>query len=574
MIKLRPYQQELPGKIYEAWDNGKRNPLLVMATGLGKTKTYSAIAIDQAYNYGRPTVIIAHRRELVQQNSITLAEVGVEHNIIAPQNVVNGIIGAHRKLFKKSFYHHAAPITVISVDTLVARNMRYGKWAEQIQVKITDEAAHVLRDNKWGKALMMFPRAFGLGVTATPKRLDKRGLGVHADGVFDTMIMGPSCHWGIENGYLAPYQVAMPKSVYNFHLKEAKEGHDYTREALAVAANASAIHGDVVRTYLDLCHGKQNIVFASDMISAKKTEDEFKKNGVNAKLLTAETDDRQRIQSLIDFKEGKIKVLINIDLFDEGLDVPGIETVSQARKTASTSKFLQMCGRALRPVYAVGYDLSTVEGRKAAIAASGKPYALIIDHVMNIGTPEVPGHGLPDSRRTWTLDRGARRGEKLNLVQICKNVECNRPFDRILTECPFCDYAVPKPKPGEGSRVTPDQVDGDIVLVDLEVLREMEAKTQLEHPTSVARRVEKAVGPAAAQRALNNQVERMATQKALVDEIALWAGKMKSWGYADRGIHKHFYIKFGKTITEALAEPRAEMESLIEELKNENYRPS
>lgn len=549
-LVLRDYQLEAKRKIYDAWNDGHKNVLLVKPTGMGKTKTFCSIAIDLAVipNEKEPTAILVHRKELVQQISLTLAEEGIVHNIIAPRPVIKGIIGAHRLLLKKQFYDYNAPITVISVDTLNARITKHEKWAKSIKRWITDEAAHLLKNNKWGKAVGYFPNALGLGVTATPQRLDKRGLGRHADGVFDVMVQGPTTKWGIDSGYLCKYKIAVPQSDYRQYLSNATSGADYSKEAMAIASAKSHIIGDVVTNYKKFANGKQAILFASDILSGQKMEEKFKEAGIAAKLLTGMTEDKDRLQSMIDFRNKKIKVLLNVDLFDEGLDVPGIECVIMARPTMSLSKYLQMCGRGLRP-------------------ASDKDYLIIIDHVGN-----VPEHGLPDSYRKWTLDRIVKRRDKTNLIRICANWNCNSPFDRALSQCPYCGEEVVRGSNGSSGagRISPKQVDGDLELLDVETLREMYDESKLEDPAIVAARVSKAAGGPAGIRAMKNQAERIETQKDLVETIALWAGKKKREGYSDRYIHKLFYLTFSeRTITECLSEPKAEMLKTIDEIKEE-----
>lgn len=544
---LRPYQEQIKAEVYEQWNHGVKNVLLVMPTGMGKTRTFSSVAEDMGVKQKYPVAIMVHRKELVQQISLTLAEQGIVHNIIAPRNVINAIIGAQRQLLRKSFYAYNGSITVVSVDTLNARIKAHENWAKTIKVWITDEAAHVLKENKWGRAIQYFTNAIGLGVTATPERLDKRGLGSHADGVFDSMVEGPNSRWGIDNGFLCKYKVVVPKSDYREYLKETTGDSDYSKEAMAQAALRSHIIGDVVENYLKFAKGKQAIVFSSDSISAHKTEEKFIAAGVIAKVLTAETPDSQRFKALMDYRDRKIHVLINIDLFDEGLDVPGIECVIMARPTKSLGKYLQMVGRGLRP-------------------AKDKPHLILIDHVGN-----VKDHGLPDSRRRWTLDRITRRKKRVNLLRICMNTDCNSPFDRILSECPFCKMAVePEGRAsGGGGRISPEMVDGDLVMLDPDTIRELEANTHLEDPAKVAERVSRAAGPAAALKAMQNQRERIETQKKLAEVVALWAGKMRSHGLTDRQIYKHFYIHYDKTIWEALGEPKADMLSMIEMLEGE-----
>jgi len=547
-IILRPYQEKIKAEIYKAWSEGYQNTLLVLPTGLGKTKTFCSIAKDLAVtapaNQRRPTAIMVHRKELLSQISLTLAEEEIPHNIIAPRSVILGIVAEQRKQLKKQFYDYGANVTVVSVDTLNSRILKHEKWAKSIRLWITDEAAHLLKENKWGRAIKYFTNAIGLGVTATPERLDKRGLGSHVDGVFDYMVEGPNTKWGIDNGFLSKYRIVIPESDYRQHLKESSGDGDYTKEAMIVASEKSHIVGDVVLNYKKFAEGKQAIIFASDIGAGERMQAKFKDAGVAAKLLTGLTEDSTRLSSMNDFRERKINVLINVDLFDEGLDVPGIEVVIMARPTKSLGKFLQMCGRGLRP-------------------APTKPFMILIDHVGN-----VKEHGLPDSRRLWSLDRPAKRKRKLNLIRICVNIECNAPFDRLLNECPYCGFKDGPKKPGAGGgRISPAMVDGDLVMLDPDTLRQLENNTILEDPGSVGARVGRVAGKAAATAAMRNQVERIETQKKLAEQIAVWAGEMRTkWGLTDRQIHKDYFMRFDETISETLAKPKADMIERIQEL--------
>lgn len=538
MLILRDYQQELKQSIYGAWGAGHKNVLAVMPTGMGKTKTFCSVAIDMAITAQEklPTAILVHRKELVQQISLTLAEEEIVHNIVAPRPVISGIVAAHRRVLGKQFYNHQAIVNVLSVDTAIARAHKHKALYDRIRLWITDEATHLLAANKWGKSVAFFPNAIGLGVTATPQRLDKRGLGRHADGVFDTMIEGPTTRWGIDNGHLCKYKIAIPASDYRSFLGKASDGSDFSKEAMLQASTKSHIIGDVVTNYRKFADDKQAILFATDVVTGHKMEERFRSAGITAKLLTAETPDKERLDALIDYRNKKIKVLLNVDLFDEGLDVPGIEAVIMARPTESLTKYLQMIGRGLRP-------------------APGKPFLMIIDHVGNVAT-----HGLPDRKREWTLDRIVKRQHKTNFMRVCQSVTCNAPYDRHLTECPYCGTeAISMRSGGGGGKVLPQEVDGDLFLIDSETLRELEKQAVLENPVNTQRRVAAAAGPEAGKKALKKQAERIKTQQELVHLVAKWAGWQKHCGLTDRGIHKQFYLEFDQTITEALSEPTADM---------------
>lgn len=545
MIKLRTYQEQGKVDIYSAWQAGYKNVLLKLPTGSGKTVLLTSIVQDTLNSH--INAILVHRKELVSQISLTLASFDIEHNIIASRKDIRGIIAAQRRKFGRQFYNPHANASVISVDTLNARADTYRNWAMSVTQVITDEAAHVLKDNKWGRALAMFPNARTLGVTATPERLDRKGLGSHADGVYDVMVEGPDTLWMIQNGYLSDYRIAIPESDYQNFLESKSDKSDYSKKAMMKASQESQIVGGVVENYIKHAKGKQAIVFATDIDTAKQMEREFNEAGIKAKELNGTTAESERINGILDFEEKKIQVLINVDLFDEGLDVPGIEVVIMARPTKSLGKYLQQVGRGVRK-------------------AEGKEFAIVIDHVGN-----VQEHGLPCQPRKWTLDRIKKSGKKLNFLRICSNYMCNAPYDRALTECPWCETpAVTASREGGEGRIPPKQVDGDLILIDPQTLRELESMVQLESPADIAQRVGSAINAGAGIKAMKDQQVRIATQRELSETIAKWAGIMKHrYGYTDRNIHKKFYLINGMTITEALGMKTKPMLKLKEEIEGE-----
>lgn len=526
-----------------------------MANGIvvhncGKTVTFCSVvkdlAIDGIFGDKEPTIILVHRKELLAQISVTLAKEGIIHSIIAPQSTARNIIGMQRLECGKPFYSATASVIIASVDTLNSRILRYPNLPFQIKRWVCDEAAHVLKDNKWGRALSIFKDAKGLGVTATPERLDKKGLGSQYDGIFDSMIVGVTPRWAIQNGFLSKYKIVAPKTDYEQYLGDVKSNtSDFSKEQMAHAANVSHIVGDTVENYKKFASGMQTIVFASDINSAEKMEKKFIESGIPAKLLTGECTDKERFDSVNAFKNNTLKILINVDLFDEGFDIPAsvdkqiVECVILARPTMSLGKYLQMIGRGLR-------------------VSPLKDHAIIIDQVNNIRR-----HGLPDTDRKWSLARPERRKKK-SKIRICD--ECASAYDRILTSCPYCGAKPEKKEGAGGGRIPPEQVDGDLVLIDPETIREMDAATILESPASVAERVSAVAGAIAGKSAAKKQLERIDTQSKLKEVIANWAGRETANGLSDREIHKKFFIENDMTIAQAISQPTLQMKNLIEDL--------
>ncbi len=547
-VTLRNYQVQLKADIYNAWQAGFTNVLAVSPTGSGKAMTLCTLAHELAYTHGMPVVIKVHRRELVSQLCGTLAQLDIPHNIIAQKGNILEIIEEEKRLHGKSYYEPRSPITVVSVDTLLSRADRYQEWAQRQRVWILDEAAHQLLNNKWGSVTKLFPNAIGVGFTATPQRLDKKGLGRHAFGLFDVMVEGPTVRWLIDNGFLSKFKVVVPKSDYRDHLQDnGSSTQDYTIKARTYASLNSHIIGDVVDNYLKFVPGKQAIVFADCIAAGQRMQDEFVSRGVSAKLITAETPPKERLKGVLDFRDGRIKVLVNIDLFSEGFDVPAVEAVIMARPTKSLSLYLQACGRALR-------------------AFKGKEYGVLIDHVSNISY-----HGLPDKIRQWSLDNVVRKRDSTSLHKVCLNETCSLPYDKWLTECPYCGYQQPPIKRTSemSAREALEVVDGDLELLDPEYIRELEAELNLENPYDIEERVKRAAGEYAGKAARKKQQERIDTQKTLAETVASWAGRQKQFGLTDRQIKKKFYLTFGMSITSALSQVKAEMLEIIEMIKGD-----
>ncbi len=592
-MSLRPYQADAKADIYQAWDDGAVNVLAVLPTGSGKTVTFSDILRD----HNGPSCAIAHRQELVSQISVALARDGVRHRIIGPKNVVKLCVNLHMAEVGVSYYDPSARCAVAGVDTLVRkdgtgkdgdlyaqklknnvfqmwgprvagqwtksiqtseppqrclsgqarpRDRDYGllPWTNSVTLWVTDEAHHCLSpaENKWGKAAAMFPNAKGLGVTATPTRADGKGLGRHADGLFDVMVEGPGMRDLITMGYLTDYRIFAPPSDLVIDTENVGGSGDWSRQQLKKAASKSHIVGDVVGHYQRIAPGKLGVCFATDVETATDIAARFNAAGVPAEVVSAKTPDADRIAILARFKRRELLMLVNVDLFGEGFDLPAIEVVIMARPTQSFALFVQQFGRALRlMVNHPTWDTLTNEQRRDHIALSSKPHAIIIDHVGN-----VERHGLPDARREWTLDRRERRGKSVPSdvipVRVCGNVECMAVYERIYKACPFCGYVTPP-----AGRSSPEQVDGDLIELDAAALAEMRGEVARVDMTEAEKlaEVQSKHMPVIGQRAeLKRHRERQEAQEALRASMAWWGGYHRAAGQDDSEIYRRFYFGF------------------------------
>jgi DNA repair protein RadD len=524
VIQLRDFQQDVERRIYAAWQDGARNVAAVMPTGSGKTVLFSKIMADQQ----RPSVAIAHRQELVGQISLALARNGVRHRIIGPRSVARACANLHLAETRRNYIDPSSGRAVAGVDTLV--RMPSEPWMSQIGLWVTDECHHLLRENKWGKAASMFPNAHGLGVTATPCRADGRGLGRHADGVIDAMVVGLPMRALIDDGWLSEYRVFVPPS--DLHLEDVaiSAGGDYSPVPLRAAVHKSHITGDVVAHYQRIAPGKLGVTFAVDVAAATEIAQAFRAAGVPAEVVTAETPDALRAHVLRKFRVREVLQLVNVDLFGEGFDLPALEVVSMARPTQSYALYAQQFGRALRIM-------------------DGKDRAMIIDHVGN-----VLRHGLPDAPRAWTLDRRERRSRgatDLPPLRVC--LACTGAYDRVLAACPYCgEEWVP------AERSTPAQVDGDLAELSPEAL--LRLRGEIDRPLVVPY----GAPPEVVGAVRRSYRERQEAQQALRAAMVEWAGRHST--ATDAGtvsaLQRRFYLEQGIDVLSAQALGRRDADEL------------
>lgn len=527
-IQLREYQSKADNEIQAAWAGGARNVLYVCPTGGGKSINLSHDTLRD-YQAGRQQITVAHRQELIGQMSLHTARVGVPHQIIGPKPLIASITAEHRREFGRSFIVPGANCSVGSVDTLMARaaDIENSSWALQMGKVRCDEGHHWLLNNKWGTSLGWFKNALGLSVTATPQRADGQGLGRHADGVIDHMVLAPSMRELIDMGMLTEYQMVIPTTDYHSENLGITPGGDFSPKQMKQESERSRIYGDVVVNYCRFALGKQAIVFATDVETSNKMAAQFNLFGITAASVSANTPDDVRAEYIRRFRAGTIKVLCNVDLFGEGFDLPAIEVVIMARPTNSLAVYLQQIGRALRLM-------------------PGKLFGLIIDMVSNFKR-----HGFPDKRREWTLDRREKRAKQLpdpDEIEMTHCLKCYKPFEAVYRACPHCGEPIPKLAPGEGGGARDiEQVDGDLMMLDAAMLKAMREAVELPSAAAAGMRQSKgAFGGSGAQDhfAAIHQA-KIDAQQALSDAIDLWAGQRVAAGEAVETVYRRFYKTMG-----------------------------
>ncbi len=558
---LRDFQYELKRGIYDAWTRGARNVMAVMATGGGKTVLFSDIVAQMAV----PTVLISHRQELVGQAALALNREKVPHSIVAPASIQKQIITLEQELHGRSFFSPRAPVRVAGVNTLIRHDPR-DPWLKQVGLIVQDEGHHVCNDNVWVQAQGMFPNARGLLVTAHAIRADGRGLGrpPHGDGIVDELVIGPCGRALMDRGFLCDYRlIAPPSDIHTENIQIGASGELNYKEVRAAVHKSKTIVGDVVGHYLKWAGGKLGITFAVDIEAATDLAAEYRSYGIPAEIITAKTPLSERGMLMRKFRARQILQLVSVDVLGEGVDVPAVEVVSMARPTASFQLYCQQFGRGLRLMLTDEQNRTwndrTDAQRLAEIAASVKPKAIIIDHVQN-----YMRHGLPDVERQYSLarlDRASRKKKSDEIpLRTCLNPECLYPYEVTLSQCPECGALRPAP----ARRSTPEEVDGNCLELDPEILHAMrveQAKVDGPAPTTGSDIVSASIR--------KRHRERQEAQHDLRAEMALWAGWQQSLGRDAPEIQRTFFFKFGRDVLSAQVLGAAEADELRARISRE-----
>jgi superfamily II DNA or RNA helicase len=412
-IVLRDYQQQLLADLRAALKVHRR-VCAVMPTGAGKGQTIGAI-VQGGAGKGRRVLVLAHRAELIDQLTGTVRAWGLEPDVIAPGHRLQG-----------------RQVAVGSVQTVVRRLA----LLPPPDLIIQDEAHHLVAGNVWGRVINAWPEAHLIGKTATPERLDGKGLGVEAGGYFEALVLGPSAAWLVEQGWLARPKVFSWPGARNSKLR--RRMGDFDLEQAARAFGDRAAIGDAVSHYRRRLHPGTAICFCCTIEHAEQMASAFRAAGIRAVSVSGSTPAEERKRLIAGLGTGEVEVLSSCMIISEGTDIPSVGGAILMRPTASLPLYLQMVGRALRP-------------------APGKQEAVILDHVGN-----AHRHGLPTDEREWNL-AGRRRREGVSIpIKDCPACFCSCPS--AVQVCPDCGHLFLADERDEQRRGL-QQVEGELVEV-------------------------------------------------------------------------------------------------------------
>lgn len=379
MFQLFDYQQDLIDKARNALAAGNQGVLIVSPPGSGKSVVISEIA-KLTVKKGGHVLFFVHRQELVKQIKDSFKQQGVDLN-------------------------HCTILTV-------------GKVANRLNILakpdliIVDESQHS-RAKTYQKIFNYYSDVPRLSFTGSPWRLSGKGF----KDIYSAMVLGPTAKWLIENKKLAPFTVYGYQLGDKSTLKSGSTG-DYTKKSLNNYTK-SIIHGDIVKSWLKFAKDRKTIIYCHSTSFSKEVAQSFRDAGINAVHADAKTPESKRDKIMVDFKEGKIKILCNVDLVSEGFNVPDCSCVVLLRPTQSLVIYLQQSMRAMR--------------------YQPNKHAIIIDQVGNFER-----FGLPDTDYKWTLEDREKHPRKdsgsTEGLQIKTCPDCFAVIKAECVKCPICGH--------------------------------------------------------------------------------------------------------------------------------------
>ena len=408
MTLLRPYQQDVLSRVKSALTHDPKGRLMLqLPTGGGKTVAGGALLADWLNGGGR-AVWLTHRKELAEQTRGMLTEAGLSARTDMPWRP-----GTDAPAM-------AGGVVILMAQTVGRRTDKRRVWTAYSSgdLMVIDEAHHAVAPG-WERAMEQWPGPI-VGMTATPWRLsEKAGF----DHLFDDLICGPQTADLQALGYLCSARVVAPAQWQR--IAGGAIDHrigDYTEAGIRMANREApdVMTAGALAFWQRHANQRPTIAYAVSVDHAYNLGAIFNAAGVPAAVILGDTDRTARDEAVAGFRDGSVKVLVNVIVATEGFDLPDASCVIIARPTMSLALYLQMVGRGLRP-------------------KPDRGDCLILDLAANTST-----HGLPEDRREWSLAARGAQATGTAPVVWCPVSRCGEVSPAASHHCRGCGHAFGK----------------------------------------------------------------------------------------------------------------------------------
>lgn len=401
-MDLRPYQIESIRAVNAFMTQVKdSNPCIVLPTGSGKTVVMAEMIKDYRTRWKPRICIIAHVKELIQQNSnklhqywpeMPLDEMGIYSAGLNQRDWLNPVIFAGiQSVYNKAI--HLGRFDLILIDE-----------AHRIPLKGEGMYRTFIDDAK-----RINPNLKIVGLTATDYRL-QGGRICGPKNILNHVCYEANIKNLIKDGYLSPLVSRGSLAEADLSIVKIQNG-DYKLDELEAAMNSDRLVEDAVREMIKFCHDRKAwIIFCVGVDHAYHVSNELEKKGIEAPVIHAKTPSKERANIIKNFSSGDLKALININVLSEGFDVPHVDAIIMLRPTKSAGLYYQQVGRGLR-------------------IHPGKKDCLVLDFANNI-----PEHGPIDNIQV------AQKSGSSSQVVLKKCRECQSYCPGGCRICPECGH--------------------------------------------------------------------------------------------------------------------------------------
>jgi DNA repair protein RadD len=426
-LKLRLYQETALADLYAYFTRESGNPLVVLPTGSGKSLViaeWCRLVFDQ--DPRARIIILTHVQELVAQNYTELMGMWPD----APAGIYSA--GLNRREL-------GARILFASIQSIHDK----ASLVQECDMVLVDEAHLIPRKSETTYRRFLAdlrkinPHLKIIGLTATPFRLDSGMLHEGDGAMFDHIAHETPVRQLIEEGFLCR-PVTFPKTTEAAQIDTTgvrTVAGEFKMSDLEVAAldpeTIAAIADRIVAAGADR---RGWIVFGCSVKHCEALSEALTTRGIASGTIFGDTDKTARARTIAEFKAGRLRALVSMGVLTTGFNAKHVDLVALARPTKSTGLYIQMVGRGTRPLYGPG-DLTTDEGRIAAIANGPKPNCLVLDFGGNITR-----HGPFDD----PFIKKPKKGEGPAPFKYCP--ECGNACATAVRRCPACDHEFPPPE--------------------------------------------------------------------------------------------------------------------------------
>ncbi|MCA1318386.1 DEAD/DEAH box helicase family protein [Bacillus tianshenii] len=364
VIAPRYAQIEALEELEKTYEEGYRKALVVMATGLGKT--YLAGFFAKQF---KRILFIAHREEILHQAERSFKNV-----------IPNLTTGLYNGVVKKS----DSDAIFASIYTLSMNKHIQRFTPEEFDLVVIDEFHHAAA-NTYQRVLEYFQPKFLLGITATPDRNDNRDIYGICEGNVAFRI---DFLQAIGHGWLSPFQYygVFDETDYS---QITWLGSRYDEEELLTLQLKKSYADKIIEAW-ETYKQKRTLVFCSSIRQAEFLSAQFNDSGYRTIALTSKPIGISRSKVIKMLEKGQLDAIFTVDLFNEGVDIPSVDTLLFVRPTESLTVFTQQVGRGLR-------------------LHENKEYCVIIDLIGNYRNADV-------KMSLFDQDETKKRGHKESVI--------------------------------------------------------------------------------------------------------------------------------------------------------------